>query len=243
MKHVLASVAILAAGCITGCGWTGGCGPAPTREPVRAASFVELAPGLRLDRAARIIEIDGIVPIDAHDPKKPVVYLEWLVCTPDTKEHESLVMTRVKPSLVHAALLSIGLEPGSPGAWEWSGKTLIAKPPTGPRVPVLVRTPDAPPVHLASWVKDRRTGARLFDAIPTDGFVFAGSRIVERSGQSWYQADREGGLVGLTCFGHELLAWSRMFNPDASAEEPVWMADPASVPPQGTAVTVVIEAM
>jgi len=219
--------------------------PAAAATPPSAATrppLVELSPGLRLDRANRRVEIDGTVPVDAGSPEQPVVFLEWLVCTPDTKEHESLVVTSVRPSLVHAALLSLGLEPGAPGSWEWQDTRIIPHPPTGARVRVLVRRRGGPEEPLASWATDRGTGRTLGERFPADGFVFAGSRTVERQGQVSYRADRDGGLVGLACFSSETIAFTRLVNPDASVEEPVWIADPARVPPRGTPVTVVLEA-
>lgn len=209
---------------------------------------VELAPGLRLDRARGRVEFDGILPIDAHNQKTPVVFLEWLVCAPDTKEHESLVLTRVKPSLIHAALLALGLEPGSPGSWDWTGKTLVAKRATGACVRVLVRPAQGAEVDIRSWVRNLKSeqtlaseglGAQEGDG--GGGFVFAGSHIVERGGERWYQADREGGVVGLACFSTELIAWKEMFNPDTGVEEAVWVANEQTVPTAGSSVTVVVE--
>jgi len=218
--------------------------PVPPQTPAAAepSGPVELAPGLRLDRARRRVEIDGIVPVDAGSPEQPVVFLEWLVCTPDTKEHESLVVTTVRPSLVHAALLSLGLEPGAPGSWEWRETTIVPRPPTGACVRVLARRQGGVEEPLASWVSDRRTGRSLVDHFPAEGFVFAGSRTVERQGQVSYRADRDGGVVGLACFSSELIAFTRLVNPDASLEEPVWIADPARVPPRMTPVTIILEA-
>ncbi|MCX5691129.1 MAG: hypothetical protein NTV94_15310, partial [Planctomycetota bacterium] len=72
-------------------------------------------------------------------------------------------------------------------------------------------------------------------------FVFAGSHIVERRGEQWYQADREGGVVGLACFSTEMIAWEEMFNPDTGVEEAVWVANPRMVPAVGTNVTVIVE--
>ena len=224
---------------------------APTTETAAAVAtpaapapvMVELVPGLRLDRARGRVEFDGVVPIDAHNEKTPVVFLEWLVCTPDTKEHESLVLTKVKPSLIHAALLALGLEPGKPGIWDWTGKTLVAKPPTGTCVRVLVRTAQGQETDIRTWVRNLRTGELLEGAGAADerGFVFAGSNIVERRGEQWYQADREGGVVGLACFSTEMIAWHVMFNPDTGVEEAVWVANAAAVPAAGTGVTVIVE--
>ena len=206
-----------------------------------ADSWHQLSPGLRVNVARGAVEFDGVVPIDAHQERTPLVFLEWLVCTPDTKEHESLVMTKVKPSLIHAALLSIGLEPGKPGSWDWSGKQIVAHAPTGPRVEVRVRRRDVTEGQdIAAWVVNFRSSRTLREERREQGFVFSGSNIIERGGRAWYQADGDGGVVGLTCFGSELLSWSDMFNPDSGVQEPVWIANAALVPPVGCEVSVLI---
>jgi hypothetical protein len=48
--------------------------------------------------------------------------LEYLMCLPDTFEHESLLVTKTKPELLHTGLLLIGMDPykgfmGIPGVW------------------------------------------------------------------------------------------------------------------------------
>jgi hypothetical protein len=213
-----------------------------TVTPDTKSSWHELSPGLRVNVAKGVIEFDGIVPIDAHQERTPVVFLEWLVCTPDTKEHESLVMTKVKPSLIHAAMLSIGLEPGKPGTWDWSGKRIVAHPPTGPRVDVRVRWREeaGEGTDIATWVVNFKTKRTLRDERGDRSFVFSGSNIIERGGGAWYQADGDGGVVGLTCFSSELMSWEDMFNPDSGVEEPVWIANAALVPPVGAEVRVLI---
>lgn len=215
--------------------------PLNSESGQKPAALAELSPGLWLDRQAGRLEFEGTVPIDAHDEKTPVVFLEWLVCAPDSKEHESLVLTKVKPSLIHAALLALGLEPGEPGSWDWTGKTIKANAPRGSCVRVLVRVGDLTPVDIRTWVKNLKSGQTLAHEHASEGFIFAGSRLVERQGKTWYQADREGGVVGLACFSNELVAWSRMFNPDTGVEEPLWTANGAAVPPLGTAVRVILE--
>lgn len=213
---------------------------APSAAPVHPPPppLREVFPHVRVDAAAGIVEFDGSVPIDAHNAETPRVYLEVLACIPDTKEHEALVLTHARPSHVHAALLLCGLEPGTPGRWDWEGTLIRAIPPTGPRVRVTAayeregRTVEAP---LSAWVVDARSGESL-EALSGDAaLVFAGSRMSRRG--DMYQADGEGCLIGLSTFGGETVAWPNMFNPDSGVEEPRWIAGPAT-PPRGTAVRV-----
>jgi hypothetical protein len=233
MRRAIASVllASLALAGISGC--------ASRREaPAGGAAWVELAPGLRIDRGARVLEFDGVVAIDCHHPRTPTVYLELVACSPDTREHESLVVTDVAPSLIHAGLLALGFEAGSPGRVEFDG-------PGGPRrfapsgdrlrVEFVVGTAgEARTEEARAWIIDAdRAGARLGGA-----WVFAGSRVVERGGAGVYDADGAGTVIGLASFGSETVAYEEMISPESSVDEPYWIADPDCVPARGTAVRV-----
>ncbi len=215
--------------------------PVPTPPTPEASKVREIFPHVRIDTEQGYVEFDGIVPIDAHDPAKPRIYLEVLACTPDTKEHESLVMTPALPSHIHAALLLLNLEPGTPGQWDWNDNALHATPPTGPALTVTVRytasdrdTTD----NLAEWVLDATSRATLAASAPQANFLFAGSQIYKRQGAEHYRADVEGTLIGLTTFGGEAIAWGIMYNPDSGIEEPRWIANPARVPAFNTHVVV-----
>ncbi|MEX2219722.1 MAG: YdjY domain-containing protein [Phycisphaerales bacterium] len=222
--------------------------PATPTTTAATGGAKEALPGIRIDRAARTVEFEGTVPIDCHDPRTPRVYLEVAVCTPDTKEHEALVVTRAKPSDVHAALLAVGLEPGEPGRWTWEDKKLISHPPRGAAVEVLFSWRDTSGSQRLSpatdWVISAETRAPFASAAPGNaGWVFAGSRFVPREGVERYDADGTGTLIGLCTFGTETIAWKRVISPEAEVEEPEWIADPAKVPPRGTQVTVRIRAL
>ena len=130
--------------------------------------------GVRVSKALKSVEFDGTVPIDVHG-KAPRVFLEVLVCSSDTREHEALVVTSARPSQVHAALLMLGLAPGAPGAWRFEHAELKSTPPSGPRVCVrfLYDRDGAPVTEDASeWVVNLRGGSRLSDR-PDEHAVFA----------------------------------------------------------------------
>ncbi|MBL8759773.1 MAG: hypothetical protein JNL50_00580 [Phycisphaerae bacterium] len=214
----------------------------PSPSPTAAPALREVFPGVRVDVARKLVEFDGMVPIDVHNPKSPRVYLEVIACTFDSKEHESLVVTRVKPSHVHAALLLIGLEPGAPGSWRIDEPSrVVSVPPQGSAVRVSLvfnpTLPDAKEIDPAELVFNARTKARA-SSLAGAGFVFGGSRIVEWQGQSFYDADGTGTLIGLATFGSETIAWREVFSPEATVAEPVWIADNERVPAAGTMVTV-----
>lgn len=201
----------------------------------------EVFPHVRVDASAGLVEFDGEVPIDCHDPQTPRVYLELVACGRDSKEHESLVVTDALASHVHAALLLTGVEPGSPGSWRWSEEKrgLERVEPTGARLRVTVayRREDGEEVEAPaeSWVAHAEGTERFDDG---GGWVFAGSRMVRRQGQERYDADGAGTLVGLATFGGETIAWTRVISHSAEVEEPEWIADPAVVPAVGTKVVV-----
>ncbi len=199
-------------------------------------------PHVRIDREARVVEFDAFVPIDARTPdvrgRHPLIYLELIACTPDTREHESLVVTDALPSHVHAALLLIGLQPGAPGAWATSDGRVALTPPAGDGVRVeFVRMGEAGTEIVepaAAWVRHATTGMPL----PDRSFVFAGSKVIEREAGALYDADMSGTLIGLATFGTETLAHADVFSPELNVNEHVWIADPERTPPRGTPVLV-----
>lgn len=214
------------------------------REPSAVASKrAEMFPGVYVDLAARTVEFEGIVPVDVNDATTPVVYLELVACTPDTKEHESLIMTRAAPSHVHAAMLLIGLTPGKPGGWEYADERLVPRNATGDPVEVTFQFIGADgetrlvrPQELIQSVGGKHRFGDAGDA----GWVFAGSRIVTRQGREWYDADGAGMLIGLATFGAEVIAWSKTFSHESGMNEPEWIADRNLVPPPGTKVVVTV---
>jgi len=250
MKHP----ALIALGCalVTGCaGEPPHPDNLPANEPEASAppppavadptppALVDLAPGLRADVRAGVVEFDGLVAVNAHDPRTPDVYLELLVCAPDTREHESLIVTNVPPSAIHAALLAAGFTPGEPGrVTQLADGSIDRRPPTGDpvRVEFLVqsaagawRTHDP-----ASWVMRLGTHER-----PSWGpLIFAGSRFVVRAGRERYDADGTGVIVGLTTFGSEVIAPTLTLSPDSWVDEPAWVADPDALPARATPVRV-----
>lgn len=202
-------------------------------------------PHLRIHTAERWLELDGFVPITVDDPDAPLVYLEQIVCgrespeIPAGKEHESLVTTNAKGSHIHAGLLLLGLEPGSPVKWETDPEgAVIAVEPTGPPVRVEFFWTDeageqqkAPP---QDWVRHSETHERFRDG----HWVFSGSMFVNYGAGDVYDADRSGTIVGLTSFGGEVLSWNSAIHHDSGVATPVWSANNDTVPPFKTKVRV-----
>ena len=107
---------------------------------------------------------------------------------------------------------------------------------------VLVRWVDATGEHtqpLAQWMVNTRPDP----AQPAPAFVFAGSRFRRLpDGSERYAADDSGSIVGLVTFGDEVVAM-RMVIPDKVDVAPAsWKARTDDIPPEGSAVTVIIRA-
>ena len=197
----------------------------------------EVFPHVFVDAEAGVVDVAGTVPIDTKNESAPDVYLEVVLCARDSKEHESLVMTDALASHVHAALLLIGAEPGSPGAIPREGDRVA---PVGDAVRVELVTLDGDGSEVVhdprSWVR-RVGGGTLSDAAGI-GWVFAGSRMAKRQGAEIYDADGTGLIVGLHTFGSEVVALCTVWSPDSGLDEPEWLAANDAVPAQGTPVAV-----
>jgi hypothetical protein len=131
-----------------------------------------------IDPKERAVLIDGQISLREG-------MLEMFACTRNTKEHESIVSANTKAQIVHAALLSLGAEPGSPVQF-----VPAYRPPTGTEVEVHLRWIDErgkeQRARAQDWVKDIRRGKAM-----TQPFVFAGSSFWTdpETGRQYYQAE------------------------------------------------------
>lgn len=207
--------------------------------------LTEILDGVRIDPERRLVEFDAVVAVDCHDPETPVVYLEVICCTPDTREHEALVVTRIPPSFVHAALLAVGGEPGRPGGWRREGETIVPTPPSGSRVLISFVVRDGAGREVvhdpAEWIVQLDTGRTLREVMADTAWVFAGSRLREFGGREVYDADGTGQLIGLHTFGSETIAWMHIESPEAAIDEPQWLTNNDLLPAIGTPVVVRLE--
>src|SRR5262249_13632136 len=99
--------------------------------------------GVMVDKEKRTVTIDAkVAPRKLADEKfQGKVYpVEVIACWPypkGQKAHETVVTIDVKPSAVHQALESLGINPGKPVRGE------STSPPQGPEVNVYLEVPDA----------------------------------------------------------------------------------------------------
>ena len=240
-------------------------GEKPAALTAEADKWVQAFPHVRVNRGQKSIEFDGVVAWDFHNADTPRTELELLVCLPmRDKEHESLVLSKAKGTHVHAALLMIGLEPGTPGRIDFgaaenndrqAGVTRVA--PTGPEVAVefvyakagkevvddaRVWVTDEAGPREQKPAKEAKEGAEQLSA-PALTFVFGGSKVGQMRNEQGervnvYNADELGTLIGLCTFGSETIGLTRVYSPDSGLDLPSFVANNAAIPAADTAVRV-----
>lgn len=190
--------------------------------------------GMRLDLERGVLALPAKVLIKNE-------LLEYLLVANNGQAHESLFLTSVRPSLVNAALLLTGVEPGRNAHFEPDG----TGPDGRPRRRVYPPSGDGFYLH-AAWREGEETFLyRVEDlvrnlasgrALRRQRWVYLGSRFAPPlpGKPEAFLADIEGNLVNLSFFfqGNTLLT--------ASAEEcesqSIWAANEWLLPPSGEPV-------
>ena len=220
--------------------------PVPAGEAAPAAAAASDTPPQRPDRHPELKRLSPTEEVWIDPRRKEVVVggvialdegpLEYFACLERSgKEHESIVAARCTARLVHAALLAIGLEPGTPVAFDPD-----YVPAKGPRVAVQMRwkSKDAAgrEAPAQDWIRNARTGRRL----ETD-WVFAGSSFWRdpRDGKEYYEADG-GDLICVSNFPTATL--DLPIESSQSNEALLFEVYPDRVPPRGTAVDMILSA-
>lgn len=193
--------------------------PAPAgAAPKAAASEADILEAFNKENPhVRIDAKNGWLEFDAKVCLRQSEMLENLVCTPMTREHESILVSEAKPSRVHLGLLLLGLEAGSPRSVRWvgpNGDEPQIVPAVGPEVEVFLvyktkETVDGKEVEKEvempanRWLVDTKTRKES----PNDHWMFTGSRMAKTvDGAPAYVADGEGNLISVVHFGDETLA-------------------------------------
>jgi hypothetical protein len=154
-------------------------------------------------------------------------------CTRNTKEHESIVSANTKAYLVHAALLTLGAEPGSPVQF-----VPKYRPPRGTEIDVTVEWRDEhgkpQRARAQDWIKDIRTKEPM-----THPFVFAGSSfwVDEETKKKFYQAEA-GDFICVSNFGTAMLDIPVESSPENSQLE--FEAFTERIPPLGAPVRLIL---
>ena len=124
----LVALAALAAAPAAGLAAEAAAPSAPAKDLV-----ITSLPGITVDTRAREVRIEGTVVLRQG-------FLELFVCGEGTREHESIVAVRARPSHVVFALALLGLAPGKPGYTTEGG---AFSPPAGEVLAIACRFKDA----------------------------------------------------------------------------------------------------
>ena len=193
--------------------------------PAATAAPRELAPGIALDAEARTVDLTGTVV------GRDVDWLELVACTPGSREHESLVTVDAAPSMIHLALLTLGLEPGRPlhrdGDWRIDPDAPLVAP-TGPPVTLWFIVGDAEPVPAIRWVEGAADGNQNI-------WLFTGSEFRTWRGREEFLADLNGTVASLVSFGDDLLA--RPSTLTDTTDQQQFRPSRAAMPENGTPIT------
>ncbi len=181
---------------------------------------------LWVDRKSNRVYIDGYVAVNRGP-------LEMFACPIGTKEHESVVATVAQSSEVHAALLAVGAQVGTPArfAEEFT-------PPTGQRIRIWVcwLDPDGnfQVIDARKWIQDSKSK----ESIEAD-WVFAGSGFFkdEDDGREYYRADG-GDMICVSNFSSAMLDLSIPSSADADAL--LYQPFTERMPERGTPVRLVL---
>jgi hypothetical protein len=169
----------------------------------------------RLHLRARVVLRDG--------------YLEHLMCSKGTKEHEAILATDALPQQIHAGLLLTGAEPGHPVRF-----VPKFEPPTGTAIAIELSWKEDGKIHTADarqWIKDEKNNALARD------WVFGGSQFYEDPvTKKRIYAAIEGDLITVANFGSAIL--DLPIESSANDAERVFSTSTAKIPPLGTEVFV-----
>jgi hypothetical protein len=159
--------------------------------------------------------------------------LEFFCVVRGGPEHETVLRTSARPSLIHFGLLALGLKPGEPAHLVESTRTWF--PPTGPPLKITCQFMmngqklTIPAYRMMRSVKTRQE-------MPPMTWVFDGSQILP---DGRYAGDLTGYVVSIVNFDLTMIDVPELAS---NANETLeWEYNPDLVPAAGTPVTMIIE--
>ncbi|MGD2110212.1 MAG: YdjY domain-containing protein [Phycisphaerae bacterium] len=195
----------------------------PATETVDGAK--PFAPGVRIDWKTRAVEVDAKVVL-----RKGA--LELLACSPQTREHESILSVSARPTHVYQALGLVGLEPGSPVRYDKRENRLI--PPSGAPLDIDIRyvvkgkQKTEPATRWLVDVERKRSPESV-------NWVFAGS---DTYGDGRFAADLDGTIICVVDFETALITVGALHTAD---NRNLWLAaNTDAIPPVDSPCTLVI---
>lgn len=198
----------------------------PATAPASAPGVTDKLPFIHVDIPNRQV----LVECEAVNAKIP---LEFLCVLAGTAEHETILRTHAKPSNIHLALLMLGLKPGHPMRYVADSEKWI--PPEGPALDISVRfMKDGKVVSLPAWQLFRDLQNKK--PMPPQRWIFAGSKVYN-TGQ--YAADITGQIISIVNFDYTLIDVPQVAS--SANDQLQYEVNPDTVPPEKTAVTLVLQ--
>lgn len=195
--------------------------------------------GLVINREGMYVDLEGKVCLRTAE------FLEMFACTPDTREHESLMTIKAQPSMIHTALLLLGQEPGKPLHYERVENPPKLIPPSGPKVRLYIVTKVAGKdreVPANRWIRNTTNDQMMKDNV----WLFAGSvtTTIDLPGndkekgktEKVYLADVNGSAISLVNFGDDLLTLPNKMTQDNNSHGKAWAPRTEAIPRVGSEV-------
>lgn len=183
------------------------------------------APGITIDWDEPALRVEAKVVL-REGP------LELFACSPQTREHESIIAVAARPLHIFQAMGLIGLESGSPPSYkeeseQWSrahGEPLELRVEWRNGGKVLSARP-------GEWMIEKKSGKPPEDL----AWVFSGSVVREKD---HFAADSDGTVVCVVDFDSALISIPTRHSAD---DAELWLsANTQVIPPVGTACTLII---
>ena len=192
--------------------------PLPESKP-KSGRRVRYAPGVMIDFARLQVEVDAQVVLREG-------MLELLACSPDTKEHESILRVNARPSQIYQAMGLIGLQPGRPVGWDQETQKRV--PPTGEVLSIAITfKTDRGAQSADAWDWLRTAGSDTTP--PPRPWLFTGS---VRDAEGRLAVDQDGTVVTVVDFGSELVGLAEYHSAENAD---LWLeAFTERIPPKGT---------
>jgi hypothetical protein len=209
---------------------------------VEPPKMPDLGPPL-VDHPENLTRLDPVYPVwidKVHHQvilvgqvSQPDYRLEFFACSDLGRGYESVVVVNTRASIVHAALLGVGAEPGHPVQFDPE-----YKPPAGQEIAVEVVWKDKDGRRrrdrAQDWVRNTQTKKPM-----QENWVFAGSGFWRdpTTGKTRYMAD-SGDLICMLSLPGAMMDLT--LRTPSDLESRVFEADSQRVPPRGTPVTLLL---
>jgi hypothetical protein len=217
----------------------------PKEEPSEEEKPRDLGPPL-VDEPGDLRKLDPVSPVWLDMKHHQVVFqgevcqanypLEFLVTYPD-RGYESVMVVKVKPSVVHAGLVALGAEPGHPVRFQPK-----YEPATGTPIEIRVRWKDKAGRRQEALARDWVRQIKTKKALDCD-WVFGGSGLWknETSGKQEYQADLSGDFISVLNLPSATL--DLPLKSEGAIENRSFEGYVERLPPAGTPVTLLLRPM